>query len=287
MAEVHYLETGQGRLAYDDSGGEGALVICLPGMGDLREEYRYLAPQLQAAGLRVVSVDLRGHGQSSVPWPDYHTSAIGADVLALIDHLHATQAVVIGDSFAAGAAVWAACQRPQQIRALVMIAPVVRNLPQPWYKRAIANIGFGGPWRVAFWMFYWRHLFASRTPPDQLAYTLRLHANMSEAGRFDAALAMIDESRNDIDELLGHVQQPALVLMGSGDIDFARPRAEGEYVARKTHAQLAMIAGAGHYPHVEMPGVAGPRIVEFLREIEGIQPLVSSHISFGMEKHAA
>ncbi|MFO7549180.1 MAG: hypothetical protein R6X29_09975, partial [Acidimicrobiia bacterium] len=52
------------RLAHDDSGGDGPLVVLLPGAGDLRSEHRFLAPPLVAAGYRVVTADLPGHGES-------------------------------------------------------------------------------------------------------------------------------------------------------------------------------------------------------------------------------
>ena len=41
-----------------------ALVVLVPGMGDLRACYRFLAPALKEAGYRVACTDLRGHGGS-------------------------------------------------------------------------------------------------------------------------------------------------------------------------------------------------------------------------------
>ena len=46
---TQYLELAQGRLAFDDR-GTGPLVICVPSMGDVRQEYRFLAPMLVEAG---------------------------------------------------------------------------------------------------------------------------------------------------------------------------------------------------------------------------------------------
>ena len=47
-----YLDRGEGRIAYDVQ-GSGPLVVCAPGMGDLRSVYRFFAPALVAAGYRV------------------------------------------------------------------------------------------------------------------------------------------------------------------------------------------------------------------------------------------
>src|SRR5215469_14014539 len=96
---TEYLTVADGRLAYDDQ-GTGPLVVCMPSMGDLRQEYRFLTPRLVEAGYRVVTMDLRGLGESSVHWPDYSVAAVGADVLALIRHLHAGPARIVGTSMA-------------------------------------------------------------------------------------------------------------------------------------------------------------------------------------------
>ena len=60
---VSYLERSDGRVAYEET-GTGPLVVCVPGMGDLRASYRFLRESLVAAGYRVVLMDLRGHGDS-------------------------------------------------------------------------------------------------------------------------------------------------------------------------------------------------------------------------------
>src|SRR4051794_29001977 len=124
---TEYLERPGGRLAYDDTTGTGPLVVCLPGIGDVRALYRFLGPALVGAGYRVVTADLRGHGESSVNWPDYTVPALGADILALIDHLEAGPAVVVGESVAAAAAIWAAAQAPDKVSALVLPGPSTRD----------------------------------------------------------------------------------------------------------------------------------------------------------------
>jgi pimeloyl-ACP methyl ester carboxylesterase len=101
------LHHSGGKLAYTDA-GQGPLVVMVPGLGDLKEEYRFLVPEVLAAGYRVVTMDIRGHGNSSVGWPDYSSAALGSDVVALVRHLGAGPAAVIGTSMGAGAAAWAA-----------------------------------------------------------------------------------------------------------------------------------------------------------------------------------
>src|SRR5215831_11624481 len=94
---TQFLQVKDGTLAYDDAGA-GALVICVPGMGDLRGEYRFLAVKLIAAGCRVVTLDVRGHGETSVRWPDYSVAGVGADILSLARALNAGPATIVGTS---------------------------------------------------------------------------------------------------------------------------------------------------------------------------------------------
>jgi pimeloyl-ACP methyl ester carboxylesterase len=103
--ETRYLEVEGGRVAYDDLGGDGLLVLGIPGLGDLRSEYRFVRPALKQAGYRVVTMDVRGHGGSSTQWVDYSAHAVGRDALALIAHLTEGPAVILGNSFAAGSAM--------------------------------------------------------------------------------------------------------------------------------------------------------------------------------------
>jgi pimeloyl-ACP methyl ester carboxylesterase len=125
-----FLERPQGRIAYDDSGPtEGELVVMVPGIGDLRQQYRFLAPHFTAAGYRVVTTDLRGLGESSTGWSDYTGAATGSDIVALLRELNSSPAHLIGQSNAAGAVVWAAAEAPDLVRSVTLIGPFVRDIP--------------------------------------------------------------------------------------------------------------------------------------------------------------
>ncbi len=67
---TQFLQRPEGRIAYDVT-GEGPLVICAPGMGDVRQVYRFLVPRLVEAGYRVATMDLRGHGESDTTFTAY------------------------------------------------------------------------------------------------------------------------------------------------------------------------------------------------------------------------
>src|SRR5580692_207438 len=101
VSSTSYLTRPEGRVAYD-VGGTGPLVVLVPGMGDLRATYRFLAPALRDAGYRVAATDLRGHGDSDASFATYGDAETAADIASLIAELGGP-AVIVGNSMAAGA----------------------------------------------------------------------------------------------------------------------------------------------------------------------------------------
>ena len=97
------LHRPEGRLAYEVHAPQGPTsgltVLAVPGMGDLRASDRHLVPPLVAAGHRVVTTDLRGHGDSDATFSSYGDENTASDVVALLNHLG--PAVVPGSSMGA------------------------------------------------------------------------------------------------------------------------------------------------------------------------------------------
>lgn len=262
--DTKFLSVAGGRIAYEEQ-GSGPLVVCTPSMGDLRAEYRLLVPQLVAAGYRVVSVDLRGLGESSVGWNNYSAAAVGSDLVALLRHLD-EPAILIGCSMAAGASAWAAAEVPTLVRGLVLIGPFVRDLPQSFFTKLLLRVLFVRLWGVSAWLSYYNSLYPTRKPADFADYRARLGANLRESGRFAALQQMLRASKGDVEARLAQVNTPTLVVMGTKDPDFKDQQAEAELVAQRLHGSVQMIAGAGHYPHAEMPEQVGPLLIKFMQE---------------------
>jgi pimeloyl-ACP methyl ester carboxylesterase len=269
-----YLVRPEGRIAYDDS-GSGPLVIAAPSLGDVRQEYRFLVPQLVDAGYRVVTMDLRGMGESSVGWSDYSAPAIGSDILALVESLSAGPALLIGTSIAAAAAVWVAVERPDLVAGTVMIGPAVRDIPTPAVRRLAYKGLLQRLWGPTAWRIYYRSLYPESAPADMTDYIHRLTGNLREPGRFAVLQAMVWASKADVERRLDEVQAPVLVVMGSKDPDFKDPAAEARLVADRLHCEAIMIESAGHYPHAEMPAETGPHILRFFNSVQPTEALAN------------
>jgi pimeloyl-ACP methyl ester carboxylesterase len=264
---ISYFDRPDGRIAYTDE-GSGPLVVMIPGLGDLKEEYRFLVPRLVDAGYRVVAMDIRGHGSSSTGWPDYTSSAIGSDAVALIRYLGAGPATIVGTSMGAGAAAWASADAAADVRALVLIGPFVRNIPMSWLRTAllqtVVHTAFVGPWGPAAWGMYYASLYPTAKPADFDRYKARLVANLKEPGRMAALQAMLAATKSDVEARLREIRTRTLVVMGSKDPDFPDPAAEAKIIAGLVNGTFTMIGGAGHYPHAEMPEMTAKVILDFL-----------------------
>jgi len=269
--DTRFLDVPGGRLAYDsyDEASAGPLVVCAPSIGDLRGEYRFLAPRLAAAGYRVVAFDVRGLGESSARWADYSAAAVGADMLAFARALGVGPAFLIGTSFAGGAAIWAAAEAPEAVAGLVLIGAGAGGVAGPrWRLRLTYGPLFARPGGTAVWLRYFASLYPTARPDDWAAYTARLRANLREPGRLAALRRQIyalPDGAAQVAARFGRVAAPALVVMGARDRDFKDPAGEARLVAgRLSRSTVRLIEDAGHYPHAEMPERTGPEIVAFL-----------------------
>ena len=212
-------------------------------------------------------MDVRGFGETSARWGDYSAHAVGRDALALIEHLGAGPAIILGNSFAAGSALWAAHDVPAQVAGVVLLGPIVHDLKPSRLQSLALKIGFGGPWRVGFWTTYWNSLFPTCRPADQQEVRAALARNLREPGRMAALGAMIGLSKADTEAMLSMSRVPALIVMGSRDPDFPDAVAEARWLETQLHAESLIVDGAGHYPHTEMPERVAPGILSFIASL--------------------
>jgi pimeloyl-ACP methyl ester carboxylesterase len=262
---TRYLDRPEGRIAYDIA-GDGLLVVGVPGMGDLRSVFRFLAPPLVEAGYRVATMDLRGHGDSDTTFAAYDDVATGTDILALVEELGGGPAVLIGNSMGAGAAAWAAAERPDLVRALVLIGPFVRNAPVAKGAELAFRLALKRPWGPAAWNAWYARLYPGRRPLDLDAHRARIRDSLRRPGRWDAFISTTHTSHAAVEARLGRVKAPTLVVMGERDPDFKNAPAEAGWVADRLGGRAVIVPGAGHYPHAEYPEVVSPAIVAFLEE---------------------
>ena len=267
IPQTKYLTCPEGRLAYDIA-GDGPLMVLVPGMGDLRAAYRFLAPALREAGYRVACTDLRGHGDSDTTFGSYGDEETAGDIVALVEELGGP-AVVVGNSMGAGSAALAAARRPDLVLGLVLIGPFVRNPKASALKRLLLRAVLARPWAAMSWKSYLPKLYAGRRPADFDEYRDKVVASLHRPGYAKAFSLTTRTSHAPVQACLADVAAPALVVMGEEDPDFADPRAEADWMGKALHAQVVMVPEAGHYPQSQRSDVTTDAVLRFLAMVHG------------------
>jgi pimeloyl-ACP methyl ester carboxylesterase len=99
-------------------------VVFIHGLGtdSLASFYLTLAAPASAAGVDVITYDLRGHGHSEQPATGYRVSDFVGDLAGLLDALRLAEPVhLVGNSFGGTVAFSYAVEHPQRVASVVMI----------------------------------------------------------------------------------------------------------------------------------------------------------------------
>jgi len=114
--------SGGVRVAADEFGSSGPLVLLQHGGGQTRHAWKGAGQYLADAGYHAVSVDARGHGDSD--WAadgDYSTEALMADLAAVIDHFGGEPPVLVGASMGGGTSLTGLGEGVVDASALVLV----------------------------------------------------------------------------------------------------------------------------------------------------------------------
>ena len=115
-------------------------VIFVHANGFNAQTYRVLLSPL-AAGRRVLAIDQRGHGSTTLPAdPDGRRSwrDLQADLTGLLDSLDGPPVVLAGHSMGGTVSLLAAAERPERVKGLLLLDPVI----MPW----LATLYAKAPW---------------------------------------------------------------------------------------------------------------------------------------------
>jgi pimeloyl-ACP methyl ester carboxylesterase len=147
-----------------DWGGDGTPVVLLHGLASNARIWDGVAQRLAGAGMRVVALDQRGHGESEQPAGGYDFATVCRDLAAALDALGLRRPVLVGHSWGANVALQYAAERAEAVAGLVLV-----------------DGGFLG---VAGWPGMTRELARERLAPPRFA--VPLEDWLARAGRFAA-----------------------------------------------------------------------------------------------------
>jgi pimeloyl-ACP methyl ester carboxylesterase len=251
-------------LAYIDMGApKGPAIVLIHGYTGSARDWVPLLPYLSPQ-LRLILVDIRGHGRSGKPECCYERLDFAYDVKLLLDALGVARADLVGHSLGSLIAQTFAEYWPERTRRVVLISstggmPPNAQSRKPAFDfaaeiRALKEpIEADSPFMIAWW--------DSPTPVD--ADFIRRERQDAAAIPLRVWLAVLDQALPektlyvDLQSTLPRLKAPTLLLWGSEDPLFTEPARQSLRDALPT-AEVRVFDGLGHNPFWEDPAkVAG------------------------------
>lgn len=237
--------------------GAGPALVLVHGFGGAKEDFSEHVDDL-ARDHRVITLDLRGHGESDGPVGEEHYSLdrFAADLVCVLDALDLGSCRLLGHSMGGMVVRRFVLAHPQRVDALILMD--TSPGPVPGLDREIIDLGV----QIANeqGMDELKRVMDAFAPLDTPSYQ-RMLAERSGYREFGdakwAALsqgmytAMMIEIRDQPDQLerLAAVTCPTLVMVGVEDEPFRR--VSERMAAMIAGAELVVIPGAGHSPQFE------------------------------------
>ncbi|MDR4466504.1 MAG: alpha/beta hydrolase [Nitrospira sp.] len=224
--------------------------------------------QALSSQFRVLTIDLRGHGESDAPLWRYTLDQAADDVIGLLDHLSIRQAVFVGLSMG-GYILFALYRRyADRVRGLVLAntraqADTVEGkegrfqMAQTAYKN--------GPSAIADIMI--PKLLSSatiQTKPELVGRVRAMIEGNQISGIAGDLMAMAE--RPDSISLLGQITCPTQIIVG--ELDLPTPPSDAKLMAdRILGARLTIIPGAAHLSNLERPDQFNETIRSFALDV--------------------
>lgn len=224
--------------------GEGAPVILLHGGLGNGEQWAFQVPAL-AAKHRVIAIDSRGQGRSTLGTGALSYHAMAADVVAVMEHLGVERAAVVGWSDGGAIALDLAIHQPARVSKLFVLGTN--------YHSSGSKPRTGG---------------ASKTFAAYAAKCRRDYARLGGGRKaHDAALAALrpiwrSPGGFTKDQLRG-IRAPTVVADGAHDEIIRLDHLE-EMAALIPGAKLVVFADTSHFALWQDPAAVGRAIVDFL-----------------------
>jgi 3-oxoadipate enol-lactonase len=250
-------------LAYTDQ-GKGLPVVFLHAFPFNRRMWEAQVKALSDR-YRIITIDLRGHGESDAPLWRYTLELFADDVTGLLDHLGIQQTVLAGLSMGGYLSFAFYRKYPERIKALVLAdtraeadtpeAAVWRfTLAQKVYKEGAKAVADDmGP-----------KLLSPKAKPALVEQVRAMILSTQISGIVGDLMAMVE--RPDSTPLLARIAFPTLVLVGQQDV-LTTPEENKRIADDIKNARFEIIPKAGHMSNLEQPEAFNQAVAAFLEGI--------------------
>ena len=250
------------RLNYREAGTPtGSAVVFAHALGTDLGRWDEVLPLLPQS-LRLICLDMRGHGRSDTPPPPYAMGALIRDAERMMDHLRVKEAVFVGLSIGGMIGQGLAVKRLDLIRALVLSNTATKiGTAEIWAAR-IEEVRAGGMEAIADSAMARWFSPTFRAGPAFDAQRARFVAQRPE-GWAGCAAAI---AGTDFYNTTATLTLPTLCIAGSADAA-TPPDLVKETADLIKGSRFVLIRGAGHLPPIDRPDAFAAALDGFLADI--------------------
>ncbi|GAA6208129.1 3-oxoadipate enol-lactonase [Cognatishimia sp. WU-CL00825] len=212
--------------------------------------------------LRLICLDLRGHGQTDCPPPPYGMGALIKDVEVMLDHLNIKDCILVGLGLGGLIAQGLAIKRLDQVRALVLSGSAVKIGFAPHWEADIAETMDNGTMHICEKMM--RAWFSRKAHETDARLA---HQSLFLATPTNALLGAMHAIKGaDFYTPTSGLRLPTLGISGSED-GMVPPDLMRETLALIPASEFKIIRKAGHLSCVDQPEIFAHHITEFAQRI--------------------
>ena len=254
-------------MAYDDT-GSGPAVVLLHGYPFNRSMWREQTEALSAS-YRVITPDLRGHGETTATDEPATMDEMARDVAALMDELNIHRAAVGGLSMGGYVALAFYRRFPLRVRALILAdtrsqadTEEARRTREQQARKALKE-GMSGIVETSL-----PKALAPATIKERPKVVARVREMIRKTRPEGAAAALRGmAARIDQSDFLPSIFAPTLIIVGSEDE--LTPVRDAEFMRREIRgSRLEIIDGAAHVSNIENPAQFNRALKSFLDELQ-------------------
>ena len=259
MSKIHVNNI---ELDYEDQ-GSGKVLLMLHGLGSTKKDWDSQVPFF-SKGYRVITLDLRGHGDSSKPADAYGVELMTEDVKTFLDQLDIKEATFIGFSMGGAVAFQMAASHPEYVENLVIVnsgpdfndmgtigEELLKNRTEFLETKGLAPLAK----EISFNMFPEDHQKDLRD-----AFEKRCRQNDYNA-YYQAFVTLMHWG---LGEALEQIQTRTLVV--GSDMDYTPVAFKQEYVDRMPNARLSIIKNSRHGVVIDQPDAFNAVLQKFLED---------------------
>lgn len=235
-------------------------VLMLHGWFTDHSIYDSILPALPLDRMTVALMDQRGYGLSKEFDGPFDIATIARDGAALADHLGWDDYLVVGHSMGGKAALRLAVDRPENVRALIGIAPVWAGAV-PFDEATMSLFASAAEEDLS------RRVILGHSTSERLAESwyltqVSLSYTVSTMAAFGAYFR--SWSGDDFARRAAQLTLPVDVVAGQYDQGISKEAIRATWLAALPQAELHVLPDVGHYPMLENAAATGRLLAKLL-----------------------